>query len=130
MSEILNDFYARGPEHGNYDPSVIEINTPVDSIVSRIEMIIFTNKGEVLGDSEFGADLEFYLFKTQVDATYIEDIIKQQINKYIPEMANIPFDIVAEFISGGSENSDALLISVYVYEQEITAFFYDRKRAF
>jgi hypothetical protein len=124
MTEVTTDIYIRSDRHANYSPDLIINDTPLDIIVAKLEMIMYTRKGEVLGDVDFGADLEFYLYKTQVDARFVEDVLREQINTYITELNTLPYQLQVTFIQT-PELSDALLVKVFLYEAEISALFFD-----
>jgi hypothetical protein len=56
-------------------------------------MIIFTNKGDVFGFPDLGANLEELLFETRLSQDYIEGVIKNQIDEYIPEISDINYTL-------------------------------------
>ena len=52
------DFYVRTNGDPNYDPTKIHSESEVAQLIGQIETLLFTNRGEVLGEPEFGANLE------------------------------------------------------------------------
>jgi phage baseplate assembly protein W len=56
------DVYLRLPSDPNYVSNFVEVEDEVSNFVQRIEMILTTNPGEVLGSPEFGVNLECYLW--------------------------------------------------------------------
>ena len=54
-------------------------------------MILFTNKGEVLGDIELGCNLEYYLWRTRVTTGTLKSKVEEQINSYIPELETLGY---------------------------------------
>jgi hypothetical protein len=95
------DFYIGYPGHPRYrTPDIIEDDV-VRVIVQKYEVIIFTNKGELLGDPNFGADLTILLHETRLSAETIEGTIKAQIADYIPEIDGLEPE--------GSTNSVAIV---------------------
>ena len=60
-------------------------------------MILFTNKGELFCDPEFGGDLPYYLHQTRLSEQSIEDDLRVQISKYIPEIEGIQFTLKVSF---------------------------------
>lgn len=80
---MSRDIYSRDVEAPKYNATQLEVSDELSFIVLQIENILFTNKGEVLGNSEFGASLEEVLFTTNADAGQIQNKITEQINSYV-----------------------------------------------
>ena len=57
MRNIL-DFYILYPGHPRYESANLIEDDLIRIVVQKYEMIIFTIKGDVLGDPNFGASLE------------------------------------------------------------------------
>lgn len=113
------DFYIKYPQHNKYNPDLIFTDTKTDMIVNKIEMVLFTNKGDFIGDADFGCDLEYFLWQTRVSAGRIEDIIRDQFNKYIPEINDIGYELDVSIMQG--ELRDILLIDIVLNDQTIQA---------
>ena len=93
----FTDFYLGYPGHPRFrTPELIEDDV-IRVIVQKWEMILFTNKGEVFFDTEFGGDLPYYLHETRLSAETIEGDLKGQIAKYIPELNNINYKLKITF---------------------------------
>lgn len=117
----LRDFYIKYEEHPRFTVSKIIEDEAVEIMINKIEMILFTNKGEVLGDSNFGADLYFFLHKTKVAAETVESIIGDQFKKYIPELNNFAYTLKVTILPGTFQ--DVLFIDINVNGVEINAIF-------
>lgn len=113
------DFYIKYPQNDKYNSNLILTETKTDMIINKIEMVLFTNKGEFIADADFGCNLEFYLWQTRVSAARIEDIIRDQFNKYIPEINSIGYDLSVSVVAG--EIRDILIIDITVNDQTIEA---------
>ena len=113
------DFYIKYPQNSNYNSDLIITESFTDLIVSKLEMILFTNKGDVISDPDFGCSLEFYLWQTRVSASTVQDIIRQQISTYIPELDIIGYDINVSMIQG--EIRDIMVIDIFLNDQTIQA---------
>lgn len=84
----VRDFYIKWIGHPKYNENEIIIEEEIQLIINKIEMVLFTNKGEFIGDVDFGCDLPKYLWDTYVSAEFIKGVIQTQYNKYIPELTN------------------------------------------
>lgn len=96
----IRDFNIRGKEHPKYNSKRILEDRPIEFVVQKLENILFTNKGDVLGDPDFGANLEFYLWSTNVPASKIEREIENQINTYLDELNEYDYEFNVELYEG------------------------------
>lgn len=89
----FTDFYIGYPGHPFFRDLGLVEDDVIRVIIQKYEMIIFTNKGDVFGEPDLGANLEELLFETRLSSEYIEGDIKVQIETYIPEIANINYNL-------------------------------------
>jgi hypothetical protein len=115
------DFYIGYPGHPRFrDPELIEDDL-VRVIVQKYEMIIFTNKGEVLCEPNFGADLTLLLHETRLSATAIEAEIRAQIADYIPEIEGIEFEVLVEFFDHPTRHLEYMVINFQIAGYQVLA---------
>ena len=86
-------------------------------------MVLFTKKGDFIGDVNFGANLEFYLWETNVSISFIQQQIQDQFNTYIPELVDLNYQFNVELFEG--ELQDILIVNIKVEELEVNAIFRD-----
>jgi hypothetical protein len=96
----VKDLVIRYPGHPKYEPDRIIEDDEVEVIVQKLEMILFTNKGEVLGDIDLGVNLEYYLWQTKVTTGNLKFKIEEQIVKYIPELIKIGYTFDLQLYEG------------------------------
>jgi hypothetical protein len=89
----VKDLVIRYPGHPKYEPGRIIEDDEVEVIVQKLEMILFTNKGEVLGDTEIGCNLEYYLWQTRITTGNLKSKVEEQINIYIPELIALGYSL-------------------------------------
>lgn len=88
------DLYIRFPGHPDYAANKIFTEQKLEQVITKLEVVLFTNKGELLGDPEFGADLLKYLWRINISKQTIASVITEQISRYIPELVgNYELDI-------------------------------------
>ncbi len=115
----FSDFYIAYPGHPRFvDKELIE-DEVVRVIVQKYEMIVFTNKGEVFGDPNFGADLPKLLFETKVSAKVVEDDIRDQIATYIPELKSITYELSVSFYQDPENYQDVMEVFFQVSELDV-----------
>ncbi len=117
----VRDFYITWDGHPRYKDDEIIVEDVIRVIINKIEMVLFTNKGEFIGDLDFGADLTFYLWQTTVSTEYIKGIIQEQFDKYIPELQNYNYTINLDMMEG--TYSDILVVNITLNNYNINAVF-------
>jgi hypothetical protein len=96
----VKDLVIRYPGHPKYEPGRIIEDSEVEVIVQKLEMILFTNKGEVLGDTNIGVNLEYYLWQTRVTTGSLKSKVIEQINTYIPELNELGYQFDLNLYEG------------------------------
>ena len=96
----IKDLNIRGVEHPKYNERRVIEDRPIEFIVQKLENILFTNQGDVLGDLRFGANLEYYLWSTNVPANRIEKEIQEQINIYLDELNTYDYEFSVDLFEG------------------------------
>ena len=115
------DFYIKYQGHPRFDPSQIMEDEVLNVILQKYEMILYTNKGELLGEPDFGGDLELLLHETKVSSTTVETNLHQQIQTYITELANINYTLDVQFIQDPDNYQDMMYIYFKISELEVNA---------
>lgn len=113
----IKDFNIRYKGHPKYNINRIVEDRTMEFIIQKLEMVLMTNKGEVMDDYDFGANLEYYLWSTKVPVNKIENEIQEQINIYIPEMNKLDYTINIELFQGTIR--DILKVNIKIKESEL-----------
>lgn len=113
------DFYIGYPGHPRFKQSEIIEDEVVRVIVQKYEMIIFTNKGELLGDPNFGANLTALLHETRISAEAVEADIRAQISDYISELDNVEYDVTVEFFEDPERHQEYMVIDFFLNGIEV-----------
>jgi phage baseplate assembly protein W len=108
----LADIYTRIEGDPNFVPDRIEITEELEYLIIQIEMILFTRRGEVLGDDNFGASLDDLIFSTNLSGAAIENIVRDQINSYVPLANTYNVDTRCEFYKGVEKDTAVLDIVI------------------
>lgn len=121
MAVNFTDFYIGYPGHPRFrEPELIEDDV-IRVIVQKYEMVLFTNKGELLGDPNFGADLVSLLYETKLSAEAIEGDIRAQIADYIPEIDNIQYELKVEFFEHPERHMEYMVVGFKIRDIEVYA---------
>ena len=117
----FTDFYILYKEHPRYVSKELIEDEIINVIIQKYEMVLFTNKGEVLGDPDFGANLLELLYQTKVSDTHVRDVINEQINKYIPELLNTNYTLNVVFVQDPENYQDIMFVNLKVADYDVYA---------
>lgn len=92
---MLKELYCKHSNDPTLQDNILEHSDVYEAILSKIRMILYTRKGDVLGEPGFGTSIEDYVFETNVSGEDLKRMINEQIVTYIPEydFFNITIDI-------------------------------------
>lgn len=115
------DFYIGYPEHPRFKESELIEDDVIRVIVQKYEMLLFTNKGELLGHPNFGLNLTELLHQTKLSANIIESDIRTQISNYINEIDGIDYDLKVEFFQDPDRYQEYMVIGFKIKDYEVFA---------
>lgn len=121
MAFDFTDFYILYQGQPKYDSSELIEDELIRVIVQKYQMIIFTNKGEVLGDPDFGGNLEQILFEFRVSEDYVKAKIQEQIDTYIPEMLGSAYNLQIVFVQDPENYQDMMFVNLTIADYDIVA---------
>ena len=121
MAFDFTDFYIIYPGHPRFNNlQIIEVDV-VRVIIQKWELLIFTNKGELFCDPEFGGDLPKYLHETRLSAESIEMDLRSQISEYIEELQSIEYKLEINFFEDPERYQEYMEIKFEISEYEVFA---------
>lgn len=116
----ISEIYLRVPSDDFFQNDRLEVTDEIEALVNKIRMVMLTRKGELLGDPNFGVDLENYIFETFFDKAAIQREIQTQFALYIPEM--LKYDIfTSAYLVEGEFRSD-IIIDIFVNQERLIGF--------
>jgi len=90
----------RDPTDPYYKAGVLEVNDELQMLVGQIKMMLFTNRGEVLGAPDFGANMEEQLFTLNLNEYALRSMLRDQTLKFIPLHTKYQIDYEVRFLRG------------------------------
>jgi hypothetical protein len=115
------DFYIHYPGHPDYIPLELIEDDVVKVIIQKYEMILFTNKGEVLGEPNFGGDLTLLLHETKLSSESIQGDLMAQIADYIPEIDKMSYELTVNFYDDPERYQEYMEINFTINGYEVYA---------
>jgi hypothetical protein len=109
---MIKDIYIINQNEPGYEAFKIEERDSLRILIQKLKMIMFTRKGEILGDPQFGISLEDLLFDFGFSANELKQAFDQQIASYIPEASAFNLKLEINFVPGTVR--DVAYIDIYV----------------
>ena len=121
---MIQEIYVGIPNTNQYKEKTIEITDDIGTILQRIRMVLGTRKGIVLGDTDFGMNIEDYLFDMNFSEEKIRKEILYQIAKYVSPTVGPMYsiDVKVNFGKNTVEGYDYMVIDIYINQQKLLGF--------
>ena len=120
MAEFdFRDFYIGYEGHPRFTINKIITDDIIRVIVQKYEMILFTNKGELFGDPNFGCDLTKLLYETKISAEAVKSTIIVQINTYISELQGTNYTLEVTFQQDPENYQDVMIVDFTLSDYEV-----------
>jgi phage baseplate assembly protein W len=121
MALDFTDFYILYQGHPKYTNGEVIEDEVISVIVQKLEVMLFTNKGSVLGEPNFGISLEELLYQTRVSDTYVKNEIENQIAVYIRELLEITYSVNVVFAQDPLNYQDIMFINIKFADYDVYA---------
>jgi len=121
MAFDFSDFYIIYPGHPRFNDIQIIEDDVIRVIIQKWELMIFTNKGELFCDPEFGGDLPKYLHETRLSAETIESELRAQVREYITELESINYTLQVNFYEDPERYQEYMEINFQIADNEVYA---------
>lgn len=122
---MIKEIYIRDTSDPYYDPTIIDYSNEVEDAISQVKMILGTNPGQVLGDYEFGVDLEYMVFGTKKTAEEVTEKIQQQIKSYVKLSDGMSVDCQLNF-GQDSDGREYAVVDIYINGSKAIGFLVDK----
>jgi phage baseplate assembly protein W len=116
----INEIYCKLTTDPFFETERLEVSNEIEALIEKLRMIMLTRKGEVLGEPDFGVDLEQYIFETFFDRGAILNEINQQLSRYVPEANRFKLNAVVSVTKG--EYRDNIVVDIFINQEKILGF--------
>jgi hypothetical protein len=106
------EFYVKTIGDPNFDAEQMQADEDIQMLLTQIETLIFTNKGEVIGNADFGLNIEDYVYSFRYNDTMLQNMIENAIYTYVPLSYKYPVSVRVEFTSETERNIVFIDISI------------------
>jgi hypothetical protein len=115
---MLIDIYSRGVDENKFSPNIVEVTDELSQLILKIENILFTRKGDVLGVPDFGCNLEDLVFSLVLNESVIQQKINSQIQAYCL-LDNNKFGIDTKVSFFAADNRNGALVDIFINERRV-----------
>jgi phage baseplate assembly protein W len=98
------ELYIKTIGDPNFDADQIQTDEDIQLLLTQIETLIFTNKGEVMGNPDFGLNIEDYVYSFRYNDTMLQSMIQEGISRYVPLSYKYPVSVNVEFTPATEKN--------------------------
>ena len=115
---MIRDIYSRDVQDPKYNDNTLEVSDSISQLILKIENVLFTRTGDVLGAPSMGCNLEDLLFSFVNNESTIQNKINSQIAAYcLPDLAGYTIDTQVTFFS--TDERDGAFVDIFVDEQRV-----------
>jgi hypothetical protein len=115
---MLKDIYSREIDSPKYDPVRLEVDDSLSDLIIKIENMLFTRKGEVLGDANFGANLDELVFTLVLNESSIQRRIESQIATYCLNVSG-DYNVNTQVQFFSTSERDGALVDIYINQNRV-----------
>jgi len=115
---MIRDMYSRDATQANYSATTLEVSDTLSQLILKIENVLFSNKGDVLGSPGMGCNLNDLIFSIVLNESTIQNTINSQIVAYcLPQVNGFTVNTKVNFFSTLERNG--ALVDIFVNEQRV-----------
>ena len=112
----FRDIYIKSEEDPGFRPDQVEVYDELEAVLQQIKMTLFTNTGEVLGEPDFGLQVEKYLFEFSINPFLLTNEATSQINKFVSLARKKDIKISPALYKDDRANRDIFVLLIDVKE--------------
>ena len=98
------ELYIKAIGDPNFDADQLQADEDIQMLLTQIETLIFTNKGDVLGNPDFGLNIDDYVYSFRYNDTMLQGMIEAGISRYCPLSYKYPVSVTVEFTQETERN--------------------------
>lgn len=106
------EFYVKNIGEPHFQPDKLQQDDELSMLLTQIETILFTRKGEVLGMEDFGCNLEDYVYEFRYNDFMLKKAVVDQLNQYVPLARKYRVDVEVDFAEETDRHAVFLDITV------------------
>lgn len=123
---MTKEIYTRTVDDPYYEAGIIDFSNEIESKITKIRTLLSTKPGDVLGDYNFGIDLDYLVFNTKASASDVKQRIDEKLAKYVPNTSNVTVSTEVSFGHSGY-GYDYAVIDIYINGTKAVGLLVDKE---
>lgn len=99
------ELYIKSIGDPNFRYDQMQVDEEIQLLLTQIETLIFTTKGDVMGAPDFGLNLEDYVYSFMYNDDMLKGLVSSAISQYIPLASKYPINVSVEYTSETERNA-------------------------
>lgn len=116
---MIKEIYSRDIDAPKYNDDIIEVTDGLSQLILKIENVLFTRKGDVLGAPNMGCNLDDLIFSLVLNESVIAQRINTQIQSYCLNGGDRDFSIDTRVQFFSTVDKTGALVDIFVNEQRV-----------
>lgn len=106
------ELYIKAVGDPNFRPDQLQVDEEIQLMLTQIETLLFTSKGDVMGMPEFGLNLEDYVYSFMYNDDMIKGVVSTAISTYVPYSTKYPVSVNVEYVTETERNAMYIDITI------------------
>lgn len=107
------ELYIKTNGDPNYDPTKLQSDSRIATLLAQIDVILFTRRGEIIGAPGLGCNLEDLVYEFNYNDSQIKSEIENQLAQYVPLASEMNVSVDVDFDTE-SPDRDAIFININI----------------
>ena len=116
---MLKEIYSRDVAAPKFNVNTIEVSDELSQLILKIENVLFTRKGDVLGAPEMGCNLDDLIFSLVFNEGVIAEKIMTQISGYCLNGLSARFGVNVEVEFYTTPERDGCIVDIFINEERV-----------
>ena len=116
---MLKEIYSRDAEAPKFNSNTIEVTDELSQLILKIENVLFTRKGDVLGSPDIGCNLDDLIFSLVFNEGVIAEKIMTQITGYCLNGLSSRFGVNVQVEFYTTPERDGCIVDIFVNEERV-----------
>ena len=106
------ELYIKTIGDPNFRDDQLQSDEEIQMMLTQIETLIFTNKGEVLGNPEFGLNLDDYVYSFRYNDDMLKGVVSSAISQHVPLSNKYPVNVTVDYTTESDRNAVYIDITI------------------
>jgi hypothetical protein len=106
------ELYIKALGDPNFDFEQLQVDEEIQMMLTQIETLVFTAKGDVMGAPEFGLNLEDYVYSFMYNDNMLQGLVSNAISDFIPLSRKYPVQVNVEYTAQSDRNAVYIDITI------------------